>query len=237
MPSKPKSGTRSRFHLPDIETTPSRRSSIRTVEEQEAELRHMRAREQQKITASQKAKRQADERQEKERRARVAARTPPAPPSPSRPDTKPDRTTPEPRKELSPAKAGKAALGAVTTTTTHAPRKALIAEAGAVMVITAVREVSEGHAPGLQPFVGAFVAYLLLAFAAEVGGPQVAKVSAGLGGLVLLAVAASAVGPLTRAAGVIPGGSHQAGQVVTMPRTRNDARPPGTRQRANPLGG
>jgi hypothetical protein len=223
---------RSRFHLPDIETTPSRRSSIRTVEEQEAELRHMRARQQQKVAASQKAKRQADIATEKERRARVAQRSVPAPP----PDATPTKATPEPE-GTSPADAARKLGRNVTTQVSKMPRKALIAEACAVALITAIREVSEGHSPGLQPFVGAFVVYLVLGFAAEVGGPSTARFAAGMGGLVLLAVAASAVGPLTRAAGVIPGGSHQAGRPVTMPGTRLDARPRGTRARPDPLGG
>jgi hypothetical protein len=221
----------SKFALPDIEhepPRPSRRSTISTN-------RELARRE--GIERSKAATAAANARAAKARALAAEQR------AAARRDTPPVRTTPE--------KAGGIKLPGpaadVARTIRRTPQKALVAELVAVVVLTAVREVANGESPGIEPFVGGFVVYLILGFAAELGGEQTARVAAGLGALVLLVVAARTVGPLATAAGVVR--SERKGAALAGPgsgvRTMgphgsgaaggSHRRPPGGRMRGNNL--
>lgn len=218
---------KSKFALPDIEhepPRPSRPSAIRTNAD-DARIRG--------VERSKAAKAAADARTAKARAQAAEARA-------RGRDTPPIPTTPEPKATTVPA-----IPSGVQRVITRTPQKALVAELVAVVVLTAVREVSRGESPGIQPFVGAFCVYLVLGFAAELGGEQTARVAAGIGALVLLVVAARTAGPLAKAAGAIrhPAGAGTGGAdgVRTMGPHGSGAaggshrRPAGTRARGNNL--
>ena len=94
----------------------------------------------------------------------------------------------------------------------RAPKNALRAELLAAVVLITLEAVAggvdpdgnpvAGKAPGIQSYVGVFVVYLVLAFAAE-AGEQAARTSAGLGGLVLLAIGMRAAAALTKGGAVV----------------------------------
>lgn len=121
------------------------------------------------------------------------------------------------------------------------PQKALVAELLAAVFLTAVREVADGNSPGIEPFVGSFVVYLVLGFAAELGGENTARVAAAIGGLVLLAIAARTIGPLVSAGKVVaspqvaPIAGPGSGVRTMGPRGGVHRRPPGRKVRGNNL--
>jgi len=77
------------------------------------------------------------------------------------------------------------------------PRRVLLAELLLVVVITITSRVSEGEVPRPSDLLAPFVVYLVLSFAAEVGG-STARLAAGLGGLVLLAVVMANAGGIAK---------------------------------------
>lgn len=77
------------------------------------------------------------------------------------------------------------------------PRRVLLAEFLLVVVITITSRVSEGETPRPSDLLAPFVVYLVLSFAAEVGG-STAKFAAAFGGLVLLAVVMSNAGGIAK---------------------------------------
>jgi hypothetical protein len=84
----------------------------------------------------------------------------------------------------------------------RAPRRVLVAElVGAVVLIT-LDDAAAGNAPTAQSYVGAFVVFLVLGFAAEIS-EDAAHVAAGLGGLVLLALAMRSAGAITKGAAAL----------------------------------
>jgi len=85
------------------------------------------------------------------------------------------------------------------------PRRVLLAELLLVVVITVISRVSEGEVPRPSDLLGVFVTYLVLAFAAEVGG-STARFAAAFGGLVLLAVVMVNAGGISKTIQVATGG-------------------------------
>jgi hypothetical protein len=77
------------------------------------------------------------------------------------------------------------------------PRRLLLAELLLVVVITITSRVSEGEVPRPSDLLAPFVVYLVLGFAAEVGG-STARFAAGLGGLVALAVVMANAGSIAK---------------------------------------
>lgn len=77
------------------------------------------------------------------------------------------------------------------------PRRVLLAEFLLVVVITITSRVSEGEVPRPSDLLAPFVVYLVLGFAAEVGG-SAARLAAGIGGLVLLAVVMANAGGIAK---------------------------------------
>jgi len=77
------------------------------------------------------------------------------------------------------------------------PRRLLIAEFLLVVVVTITSRVSEGEVPRPSDLLAPFVVYLVLGFAAEVGG-STARLAAGIGGLVLLAVVMANAGGIAK---------------------------------------
>jgi len=77
------------------------------------------------------------------------------------------------------------------------PRRLLLAELLLVVVITITSRVSEGEVPRPSDLLAPFVVYLVLSFAAEVGG-STARLAAGIGGLVLLAVVMANAGGIAK---------------------------------------
>jgi hypothetical protein len=73
----------------------------------------------------------------------------------------------------------------------------LLAELLLVVVVTITSRVSEGEVPRPSDLLAPFVVYLVLAFAAEVGGPT-ARFAAAFGGLVLLAVVMANAGAIAK---------------------------------------
>lgn len=86
------------------------------------------------------------------------------------------------------------------------PRRVILAELLAAVVIVTVGRVSEGEVPRPSDYLAPFVVYLVLAFAAEVGGGP-ARFAMGLGGLVLLAMVMANVGGILRVLEVVTVGS------------------------------
>lgn len=75
------------------------------------------------------------------------------------------------------------------------PRRVLLAELLLVVVVTIVSRVSDGEVPRPSDLLAPFVVYLVLGFAAEVGG-STARFAAAFGGLVLLAVVMANAGAI-----------------------------------------
>lgn len=67
-------------------------------------------------------------------------------------------------------------------------RPLLIGEAVMAVVLITLNEVTQGNTPTLRPYMGAFIVYFVLGFAAEVGD-DTARLAAAFGALVLLAIA------------------------------------------------
>lgn len=194
-----------KHRLPDIETKPARPSAIRTPAEQDALERGEAA----KVRTA-------------EARARSAEAKAARDETPKAPEGGAAAPTPT---------LGKAA-DKVGGFVVRAPRRVLVTEFLAAGFLITVRHLADGETPGIEPYVGAFVVYLLLGFASELGGDQTAKVAAGLGGLVVLAIAVRTVGPLMTGAGVLASGG---APVVDIGPRHNPRRPPGTRLRGNNL--
>lgn len=193
---------RSRFALPDIETQPRGRSTIRTQAEQEANERSYRS-----GTAARVAREQGRDRRnqatiEKERRARVAARTPPPPPRAK--DAAPKgATTSRSGGTRSGSRSGRGRRSALPKVPKLRgnPRTILVGElVGATVVVTAGR-LGRGESPELRDYVGLWCVFLLLAFAVTVSKAG-ERLAVGLGGLMLLAIVLRDVAPLTKAIGV-----------------------------------
>lgn len=68
------------------------------------------------------------------------------------------------------------------------PRRVLMLELVAVLVVVTVDQFSQGQVPAPQAYVSPFIVYLVLGFVAEVGGTGGARVATGLGALVLVAL-------------------------------------------------
>jgi hypothetical protein len=68
------------------------------------------------------------------------------------------------------------------------PRKVLILELVAVLLIVTVDQLAHGDVPSPRAYVAPFIVYLILGFAAELGGDGGARVATGLGLLVLVAL-------------------------------------------------
>jgi len=77
------------------------------------------------------------------------------------------------------------------------PKRLLLAELLLVVVITITSRVSEGEVPRPSDLLAPFVVFLVLGFAAEVGG-STARLAAGLGGLVALAVVMANAGSIAK---------------------------------------
>ena len=78
------------------------------------------------------------------------------------------------------------------------PRRVLMLELVAVLVVTTIDQFSQGEIPSPQAYVAPFIVYLVLGFVAEVGGDGGARIATGLGALVLVAlVLATAPGIVT----------------------------------------
>lgn len=122
-------------------------------------------------------------------------------------------------------------------------RRVLLAEVVTAMLLITLGDVAQGEAPTFRSYVGAFVVYIVLGTAAELGGDDVAHLAAGFGGLVLLAIGMRAA-PAFVALGQVAGGTTPAWH---DPRAGNPAAgkgplqgPPPNRPgsvRANSLGG
>jgi hypothetical protein len=82
------------------------------------------------------------------------------------------------------------------------PRRVVLAELLLVVVIVTVGRVAEGEVPHPSDYLAPFVVYLVLGFAAEVGGGP-ARLAMGLGGLVLLAMVMANAGGIVKALGVV----------------------------------
>lgn len=77
------------------------------------------------------------------------------------------------------------------------PKRLLLAELLLVVVITITSRVSEGEVPRPSDLLAPFVVYLVLGFASEVGG-STARLAAGIGGLVALAVVMANAGSISK---------------------------------------
>lgn len=77
------------------------------------------------------------------------------------------------------------------------PKRLLLAELLLVVVITITSRVSEGEVPRPSDLLAPFVVFLVLGFAAEVGG-STARLAAGIGGLVALAVVMANAGGIAK---------------------------------------
>lgn len=88
------------------------------------------------------------------------------------------------------------------------PRRTLLAELVAVLVIVTVDQLAHKQVPMPASYLAPFVVYLVLGFAAELGGDGGARVATGIGMLVLVALV------LANAPGIV-----KAIQVATGQRT------------------
>jgi hypothetical protein len=68
------------------------------------------------------------------------------------------------------------------------PRRVLLIELLGVLVVVTVDQLAHGQMPEPRVYAGGFVVFLVLAFAAELGGTGGARVATGFGALVLLSV-------------------------------------------------
>jgi hypothetical protein len=78
-----------------------------------------------------------------------------------------------------------------------APRRVLVGELMAASVLVTIEQVGAGEIPSFQRYISIFIVYLLLAFG-SMAGDQAARIAAGFGGLVLLAVGMRASGAITK---------------------------------------
>lgn len=88
------------------------------------------------------------------------------------------------------------------------PRRVLVAEMVMVLAIVTVADIAEGNAPEPSQYVAPFVVYLALAFLAEFGD-DAARLAAGMGGLVLLALL------VNHSAGIVKALSYVGGTAAT----------------------
>lgn len=86
------------------------------------------------------------------------------------------------------------------------PRQVLTMELVAVLVIVTVDQLSHGEMPSPRAYAAPFVVYLVLAFAAEVGGDSGARLATGLGLLVLVALVVANAPGIVAALSVVSGG-------------------------------
>jgi hypothetical protein len=84
----------------------------------------------------------------------------------------------------------------------RSPKKVLLAEMVAVLVIITVSRVSEGEAPKPSDYLAPFVVYLVLAFAAEFGG-STARFASVFGALILVSVLVSHSAGIVKGLGVV----------------------------------
>jgi hypothetical protein len=75
----------------------------------------------------------------------------------------------------------------------------------AVLVIVTVDQLAHGDAPSPRAYVAPFVVYLVLGFAAELGGPGGARMATGFGALVLVALVMANAPGIVRALQVASG--------------------------------
>jgi len=88
------------------------------------------------------------------------------------------------------------------------PRRVLVAEMVAVLAIVTVSEIADGNAPTPTNYVAPFVVYLALAFLAEFGD-DAARLAAGMGALVALALL------VNHSAGIVKALEYVAGSTAT----------------------
>lgn len=122
-----------------------------------------------------------------------------APKPPSQRDEAPATRGPKaaPRGPRAPRIGTKGLARSLRSFASRNPRRVLLAELLLVVVITITSRVSEGEVPRPSDLLAPFVVYLVLGFAAEVGG-STARLAAGIGGLVLLAVVMANAGGIAR---------------------------------------
>lgn len=99
-------------------------------------------------------------------------------------------------------------LGVFKRQVMRAPRKVLLAEMVAALVIITVARVSEGEAPKPSDYLAPFVVYLVLSFAAEFGG-SASKFASAFGALILLSILVSHSPGIVRGLQVVTFGSGQ----------------------------
>lgn len=85
------------------------------------------------------------------------------------------------------------------------PRRVLMLELVAVLVIVTVDQFAQGEAPAPSAYVAPFIVYLVLGFVAEIGGDGGARVATGLGALVLVALVLANAPGIVRALQVASG--------------------------------
>lgn len=110
----------------------------------------------------------------------------------------PDRITTSDGSSGSSSPSTRRSMPSVPRFITRAPRRVLVAELVAAVTLRTVTRVSNGDTPTLQDYVPVFVVYLILGFAAETS-EELAHLAAGLGGLVLLAIAMNAAPGIVKA--------------------------------------
>ncbi len=93
---------------------------------------------------------------------------------------------------------------------TASPRRVLMLELVAVMVVVTVDQFTQGQVPTPQAYVAPFVVYLVLGFMAELGGDGGARVATGLGALVLVALVLANAPGIVKALQVVSGQRPQA---------------------------
>jgi hypothetical protein len=93
---------------------------------------------------------------------------------------------------------------------TASPRRVLLLELTAVMVVVTIDQFSQGEVPTPQAYVAPFVVYLILGFMAELGGDGGARVATGLGALVLVALVLANAPGIVKALQVVSGQRPQA---------------------------
>lgn len=90
-------------------------------------------------------------------------------------------------------------LGKLRRHITRNPRQVLIAEMLAVFTIVTVSRLADGEAPAPSDYLAPFVVYLVLGFGAEFGGPNVTRLAAAFGGLIVVAVIVAHIDGIVRA--------------------------------------
>jgi hypothetical protein len=94
------------------------------------------------------------------------------------------------------------------------PRRVLMLELVAVLTIQTVRAVAGGTMPTPRNYVAPFIVYLILSFAAELGGDGGARIATGFGALVLVAILMVNAPEIARAIQVATGQTGGVSQVA-----------------------